>query len=98
GAIALTRMRRLFGRRDPKRDRPERDARADRRLAALAVLSPARSAARSDFIGVCWGGWIRTIDWLIQSQAVQSQPEFASFRANSVMARRAAGRRARGIR
>src|SRR2546428_11832659 len=39
GAIALTRMRRLFGRRDPKRDRPERDARADRGLAALTVLS-----------------------------------------------------------
>ncbi len=62
------------------------------RLHARRIL---RSRVRD---GKCWGGRIRTYDWLIQSQLIESSAPHASFRAISMISWRAAGPAPPGIR
>ena len=37
-------------------------------MVVVAMILTRRPQKEAKIIGLCWGGWIRTIDYLIQSQ------------------------------
>ena len=55
-------------------------------------IGPKPACAAGTKFAICWGGRIRTSDWLIQSQVIEIQFHCESFRTNSRILMRERGR------